>query len=139
MNLKHLMVDVKAQGEACFSSWFLPLAGWACFSLKVHILSLINLTTHWIFWQASLFSPIISPIMDHVVHSPTLRTQYLELRSIWTYSNDFVAVLIVHINRQIKYSIIKICCIISNSFGKLDSIYYEDMNSFTGFHYKYFL
>lgn len=27
-NLNHLMADVKAQGEACFSSWFLPLAGW---------------------------------------------------------------------------------------------------------------
>lgn len=43
MNLKHLMVDVKAQGEACFSSWFLPLAGWPCFSIKVYILSLISL------------------------------------------------------------------------------------------------
>lgn len=93
-NLKHLMVDVKAQGEALFSSWFLPLAGWPCFSMKVYILSLINLATQWIFWQASLFSPIISPIMDHVVRSPTLCSQYLELRSVWTYRKDFVAVLV---------------------------------------------
>lgn len=32
-NLKHLMVDLKAQGEACFSSWFLPLAGWPALPL----------------------------------------------------------------------------------------------------------
>lgn len=64
-NLKHLMADVKAQGEACFPSWFIPLAGWPCFTMKVHILSLINLATQQIFWQASLFSAIISPIMDH--------------------------------------------------------------------------
>lgn len=92
-NLKHLMVDVKAQGDACFSSWFLPLAGWPCFSMKVHILSLISLATLWIFWQASLFSPIISPIMDHAVLSPTLCTRYLGLRSMRTYRKYFVAVL----------------------------------------------
>lgn len=26
--LKHLMADVKAQGEACFSAWFIPPDGW---------------------------------------------------------------------------------------------------------------
>lgn len=26
--LKHLMADVKAQGEACFSGWFIPPDGW---------------------------------------------------------------------------------------------------------------
>lgn len=92
-NLKHLRADVKAQGGACFSSWFLPLTGWPCFSMKVRILSLINLATQWLFWQASLFSPIISPIMDHIVHGPALCTQYLGLRSIWTYRKDFVTVL----------------------------------------------
>lgn len=92
-NLKHLMLDVKAHGGACFSSWFLPLAGRPCFSMKFHILSLISLATQWIFWQASLFSPIISPIMDQVVCSPTLCSQYLELRSVWMYRTDFVAVL----------------------------------------------
>lgn len=84
-NLKRLMVDVKAQGEACLSGWFIPLADWPCFSMKVHILSLINLATQWIFWQASLFSAIISPIMDCPMHNPTPCTHCVDLRSIWIY------------------------------------------------------
>lgn len=91
--LKHLMADVKAQGEACFSGWFIPpdgwLAGWPCFLMTVAILAPINLATQWIFWQASLFSAIISPIMDCVVRSPAPSTRYLELESIWRWGREY--------------------------------------------------
>lgn len=57
------------------------------------LLSLISLATPALFWQPSLFSPIISPITNHFMPGSTLCTPYLELRSIQTHQNNFMVVL----------------------------------------------
>lgn len=91
-NLKRLMADVKAQGEACFSCWFLPLAGWLALLLNEgpHPLAYQPRNTVDILTGQSLFSNYFTHngsrcAQPHPVHSVSgikinLRTQEETLR-----------------------------------------------------------
>lgn len=80
----------KPKGKPAFlAGLYLRMAGWPCSSMTVPVLSPINLATLWIFWQASLFSAIISPIMDRIVCRPAPSARYLELGSIWSWGKEY--------------------------------------------------
>lgn len=93
------------KGKPAFlAGLYLRMAGWPCFSMTVPILSPINLATQRIFWQASLFSAIISPITDHIVCIPAPSTRYLELGSIWSWGKEY------YVWFNDKDNTLNICC-----------------------------
>lgn len=80
----------KPKGRPAFlAGFYLRMAGWPRSSMTVPILSPINLPTLRLFWQASLFSAIISPIMDRIVcPPPPPSAPYLGLGSIWSWGKE---------------------------------------------------